>query len=241
MSRLDIELEVFIHGAMCASYSGKCVISNYSSGRDSNRGGCVQSCRHTYELHDKKTGDLTESANIMNAKDLQAIKQIPKLIESGIHSLKIEGRMKSNFYVANTVRTYRKAIDEYLTNETVDFDTLCQELNRPSNRQFSSGGLESRPEADSIHYQFKGYEKSNEFIGTVKYASTEEIFIQVKQPPNFGDKLSFMGPKGSIGSFQLTECKNMAGEKLEKIHPSSMIRIPKNISYKAKPLDIVFR
>ena len=241
LSKLDIELEVFIHGAMCASYSGKCVISNYSSGRDSNRGGCVQSCRHTYELYDQE-GRHNDTAHIMNAKDLMAIEQIPALIDSGIHSLKIEGRMKSNFYVANAVKAYRTAIDEYLENGKIDTQELIEALHRPSNRQFSSGGLSSRPTASSIHYQFSGYQKNNEFLGTVKHVTDQSVFVEFKQPPKIGDLISILKQSGTVDNFKLDVCYNMAGQLIESIHPSSMIRFPKPSTKESiQALDIVFR
>lgn len=242
LSQLDTELEVFIHGAMCASYSGKCVISNYSSGRDSNRGGCVQSCRHTYELYDPDTKALTDTANIMNAKDLIAIDQIPALIDAGLHSLKIEGRMKSNFYVANAVSTYRRAIDEYCETGTLNKDALVQDLHRPSNRRFSSGGLDHRPDKESIHFQFAGYERNADYVGTVKHVSDTELFVEMKLPPQLGESLQLLKQSGPVQSFNFEGCHNMAGQPLEAIRPSSVIRIPKPPSDHAiQPLDILFR
>ena len=148
--KCPIELEIFVHGAMCASYSGKCTISNISSGRDSNLGGCVQSCRHKYELIDPKTNEHIDAKHIMNAKDLMGIYQIPACIQANIASLKIEGRMKSNLYVANAVQCYREAIDycyeQIQSNQSIDFTRLEQlenRLKRVSNRDFSTGSVYS--------------------------------------------------------------------------------------------------
>ena len=108
---VDIELEAFVHGSMCTSYSGKCTISNYTAGRDANRGGCVHNCRYQYSIHDQATNDKEYESYIMNSRDLMGISLIPQLLKSRIDSFKIEGRMKSNLYVAQTTRMYRAAID----------------------------------------------------------------------------------------------------------------------------------
>ena len=139
----SLELEVFIHGGMCVSYSGKCVLSNHLSLRDANRGGCAHSCRWNYHLYqgNKKLTKKNEFFN-MGSKDLMALRFIPDLIDMNIASLKIEGRMKSSYYLATIVRCYRKAIDLYyekglLTEE--DFACLINEINKAENRQTSYG------------------------------------------------------------------------------------------------------
>jgi putative protease len=180
MAHCPIEIEIFVHGAMCASYSGKCVISNYSAGRDSNRGGCIQSCRHPYTIDDVNT-------HVMNAKDLMGIGYIESSIRAGIASLKIEGRMKSNLYVANASSVYRAAIDYCFDCMTTDQipDTaylmeLEDQLKKVSNRTFSSGGLGHRPDASSIHYEFGGYEKQIEIAATVRAVRWPMVLIEPK-------------------------------------------------------------
>ena len=145
LAEVETELEVFVHGAMCASYSGKCVISNYSAGRDSNRGGCVQSCRHPYHVADDHGPDAAYTRHIMNAKDLNALMLLPEIVQSGIASLKIEGRMKSNLYLANSVRAYRLALDAIANGLEGDalqdhLTRLSTDLSLVSNRQFTTGG-----------------------------------------------------------------------------------------------------
>lgn len=214
-----VEIETFIHGAMCASYSGKCVISNYTSGRDSNRGGCIQTCRHKFDvIKDDKT---LFSSHIMNAKDLNGADLVPEFLKSGIDALKIEGRMKSNFYVANTLRVYRKLIDDYDVSIG-----MKEELNGPSNRSFERGGLSERPSGDSISYDFNGYLKTNMYVGLVKKVIKDQgIWIQVKTEIKKGESLTFLN-KNKCSSLTLDSFFSISGMPLEKTKPDSFIQIP---------------
>ena len=230
----DIELELFIHGAMCASYSGKCTISNYSAGRDSNRGGCIQSCRHRYDVYNQ--GDRLETGStgltLMNAKDLMGIYQLPELIQAGIASLKIEGRMKSNLYAANSAQVYRRAID--MTMDALDsgqdiapsfYDPLAADLKKVSNRTFSSGGLEDRPGKESIHYDFDHYEKAVDYLGTVKDIQNSMMIISVKHAFNIGDTIELMRPNHPIYSFKVMTLLNSIGEPIQKTNPNSIVKV----------------
>lgn len=144
----DIDIECFSHGAMCISYSGRCLLSNYFTGRDSNKGACAQPCRWGYTLHSdyeqtEVDGEfpIQEDARgtyILNSKDMCLIEYIPELIEAGITSFKIEGRMKSSYYVATTVNAYRRAIDSYLNKTKINF-SLVEELEKTSHRKFTTG------------------------------------------------------------------------------------------------------
>jgi U32 family peptidase len=229
----DIELEVFIHGAMCASYSGKCIISNYSAGRDSNRGGCVQSCRHKYHLFDPKTKEPLDQKHIMNAKDLMAVDLIPDLIQSGVDSLKVEGRMKSNMYVANISKVYRAALDhcyDRLENDTTpDPEKMIRwqaELEKVSNRSFSTGGLADRPFSESIRYNFDKYEKSVEYVGTVKECLDDSIIIENKFPFKPGDTLELVNPSFDTQTILVGDFFDLQGTLLEKSKPNSMVKLP---------------
>jgi putative protease len=243
---LPIELEIFVHGAMCASYSGKCVISNYTSGRDSNRGGCVQSCRHTYEIKDVHSGSLEDTTHIMNAKDLMGIRQLPSIIRAGIDSVKVEGRMKSNLYVANISRIYRKAldaIDDALLRDpeatfTDDFFLSFEtELQKVSNRGFSSGGLEGTMQGTSIHYTFSHYNKSVDYIGTVKTTMSETVYLAVKTGFNKGDTLLRMSKDGEIFPFVAKELFSTTGDPLARSMPNSLVKIPTNEPFES--LDVI--
>ncbi|WP_297130109.1 peptidase U32 family protein, partial [Terrisporobacter sp.] len=143
----DMDIEAFVHGAMCMSYSGKCTISNYTTGRDANKGSCAQSCRWKYTLMEEKDGEYTpviediDPEFFFNTKDLCMIEYIPQIFESGITSLKIEGRMKTAYYVATTVRAYRMAIDAYYEDpETWKFNPMwLEKLKKGSHRDYSTG------------------------------------------------------------------------------------------------------
>jgi U32 family peptidase len=231
---VDTELEIFVHGAMCASYSGKCVISNYTAGRDSNRGGCVQTCRHDFEIKDQETGALDHTSHIMNAKDLMGIRQLPAVMQAGIESVKVEGRMKSNLYAANISRTYRKAIDYVYdtlkAGKTCDeayFDELEAQLSTVSNRGFSSGGLEERPYASSIAYEFNQYEKQVDYIGSIKAVEEgQSILLDVKFSFENDDILELLTFDGNAHPFQVSDISNMLDARLKKTNPNSLVKLP---------------
>lgn len=222
---LDIELEVFVHGAMCASYSGKCVISNYTAGRDSNRGGCIQSCRHKYDIIPTNPQEgPTVTSHIMNAKDLMGVSLIPQLVESGIESLKIEGRMKSNLYVANAVSTYRAAIDDYCDNRQTSFTEYENELKKVSNRHFSTGGLDHMPGTESIYYDSAEGTKGVDLIGTVKAVQGNQVIAEIKVPFYKDDLIEFVSQSGNRYQDRLISMKNMSGIPIEKTGQNCLIQ-----------------
>lgn len=227
----NLEVEIFVHGAMCASYSGKCTISNYTSGRDSNRGGCVQTCRHTFNLIDPDTSELTDSATIMNAKDLMAVRLLPQIMKSGLDSIKIEGRMKSHLYVANTISTYRKAIDEchknLLNHETFNPIPYETQLQTVSNRGFSTGGLEHRPHAESIHYEFTNYNKETDYIGTIKAENRPHAtYIEIKQPIQKGDSLILLDHQGKEHTITIDTMSDITEHPIDKAIPNTIVKTP---------------
>ena len=241
LDHCDIEIELFVHGAMCASYSGKCVISNYSAGRDANRGGCIQSCRHQYAIQSPDSMDVDTTAHIMNAKDLMGIRHIEGAIRGKIASLKIEGRMKSNLYVANATAAYRDAID-YVgaciksgqgTEKSV-LSALEARLSRVSNRTFSDGGLQHRPDAASIHTDFGGYQKSIEIAGTIRAVNGRRAMIQTKGPLRCGDTIQVhsTGTEATV-----LELFDMVGTPLEAGHAGAVIWAV--LSESVAPYDIL--
>jgi U32 family peptidase len=194
-SNTGLETEVFIHGAMCSSFSGKCTISNVTSGRDSNRGGCIQSCRHNYQL---SNGD---ALHIMNSKDLMGLAAIPLYFKHNITAVKIEGRMKSPLYLANAIQQYRTAIDTYATSPNTFASiqpTLQTNLERISNRGFTDASLVSPAAAASISYEWNGYSKNTEYMGIVKQSDTNKSLIQFKQPVASGDALTVLSPNNDL-------------------------------------------
>ncbi len=200
----SLELEAFVHGSMCISYSGRCLISNYMTGRDANQGACSHPCRWKYHLvEEKRPGEYypieqTEQGTyFFNSKDLCMIDQIPQLIESGLSSLKIEGRAKSIYYVANVVRAYRKAIDDYYRNPAdYQFDAnLITELEKASHREFTSGFYNKKADRSAQLYNSSAYIRQYDFIGVVKgYDATTQL-AEVEQRNRIfkGDVIELMG------------------------------------------------
>ncbi|HEX3014759.1 MAG TPA: U32 family peptidase [Desulfobacteria bacterium] len=199
------ELEIFVHGAMCMSYSGRCLLSNYLAGRDANRGECAQPCRWGYALaEEKRPGQYfpleedTRGTYIFNSYDLSLLEHIPELVELGLDSFKIEGRMKSVNYVATVVKAYRQALDAYLADpDGYRFDPgLAQEIVKVSHRDYSTGFLFGRPGAEAHNLVTSGYRREYDFVGVVKAYDSGRGMALVEQRNKFsvGDKLEFTGP-----------------------------------------------
>ena len=221
---------------MCASYSGKCTISNYTAGRDSNRGGCIQSCRHHYAIQNQTNHKPEATLSMMNAQDLIGIRQLPQLIQTGIASLKIEGRMKSNLYVANCASVYRRAIDTcYAAIQSETAITEAQfleweaQLSQVSNRTFSSGGLETLTNNTGIHYQFEKYEKSVDYLGTIKDLTKNTtpplMVVAVKNTFKLGDKIELMTHNGQLKELTIKILKNSKGTPINKTNPNTIVKI----------------
>lgn len=196
----SLELEVFIHGGMCASYSGRCTLSNYMTKRDANRGGCAHSCRWNYNLvMGKKCINLPNEYFNMGSKDLMALDQLERLLKLDVTSLKIEGRMKSPYYIATVVRSYRYAIDEfyklgYITKETLDFTK--KEISKAENRLTSCGFLEGMVTCNEQLYDVRNEEPTKEYVGYVlEYdKANETALIEQRNYFSVGDTLEFFGP-----------------------------------------------
>ena len=197
------ETEVFIHGAMCVSYSGRCLLSNYMTGRDANKGDCAQPCRWNYHLvEEKRPGEYIpvyedeRGTYIMNSKDLCMISHIPELVAAGVSSFKIEGRMKTSYYVAAVTRVYREAIDDYFTCESLyasKKDYYLTELEKTSHRDFFTGFYMGRPEKGQ-HLTDKLYGNAQDFLGVVVGYDAEKQLALVEQRNKFavGDDVEFL-------------------------------------------------
>ncbi len=199
-----LELESFVHGSMCISYSGRCLISNYMTGRDANKGACSHPCRWKYHLvEEQRPGEYypieqTEHGTyFFNSKDLCMIEQIPQLITSGLASLKIEGRSKSIYYVANVVRAYRKAIDDYYRDPAnYQFDSsLIDEIKKASHREFTSGFYNQKADQNSQLYSSSAYIRDYDFVGIVKDYDEVTQLAKVEQRNRLfkGDQIEIMG------------------------------------------------
>ncbi len=200
------ELEIFVHGAMCMSYSGRCLLSNYLTGRDANRGECAQPCRWGYALvEEKRPGQYfpieedQRGSYIFNSYDLSLLQHIPQVAGLGVNSLKIEGRMKSINYVATVVKAYREALDAYYTDpgEYQVNPAWAADIAKVSHREYSTGFLFGRPGADAHNLNSSGYTRDYDFVGLVLAYDPEKGMALVEQRNKFslGDKLEISGPK----------------------------------------------
>lgn len=230
----SLELEAFIHGAMCISYSGRCLLSNYMTGRDSNRGECAHPCRYKYYImEEKRPGQYMpiyedeRGTYIMNSMDLCMIEHIPDVYEAGVTSLKIEGRMKSAFYVASVVKAYRQAIDEYMEKgKEYKFNTKwLKYLNRASHRQFSTGFYYNNP---GQVYESSAYIRDYDIVGIVKdYDSANKIAtIEQRNKVYKGDSLDIMSPKDDDFTLTLEKIWDENGDEIDSTpHPQMIYKI----------------
>lgn len=234
----DIEIEAFIHGAMCISYSGRCLLSNYfTTTRDANRGQCAQACRWKYSLvESNRPGEYypieedQHGTYIFNSKDLCLLKHIPELYEAGVDSLKIEGRMKSVHYVATVTKVYREAIDTYLKEgkEWYVRDEWMEELEKISHRPYTEGFSVEKPDETAQNYGKSSNTQTHDFIGLVEGYNAEEGFAYMEQRNNFkvGDEVEFCQPHGTLVHHVITKMTDENGEKITVApHPQMKVRL----------------
>ncbi|MBQ6900497.1 MAG: U32 family peptidase [Firmicutes bacterium] len=233
----DLEYEAFVHGAMCISYSGRCLLSNFMIERDANRGMCAHPCRWKYALvEEQRPGQyypIEEDGRgtyILNSRDLCMIEYIPQLIESGIASLKLEGRMKSVFYVATIVSAYRRAIDAYYADpENYQFkEEWMTELKKVSHREFTTGFYFDKPTNKDQNYQTSAYTRDYSFTGMVKSYDPETGYAIVEQRNKMviGDEIEVFGPHTDFFVQELKEMYNEEGEPIESApHPQQILKI----------------
>ena len=220
-----LEIEAFIHGAMCISYSGRCLLSNYMTGRDSNQGACAHPCRWNYSLVEQtRPGeyfDITENERgsfIFNSKDLCMIEHIPELIKSGITSLKIEGRVKTPFYVATVVGAYRREIDKYFADpDGYSFDGAeLEELCKVSHRPYTTGFYFGRPDCDGQVYTSSSYIRDYDLIGIVEDYDSKTGLMRVSQRNRFfeGEDIEIIRPGKPFIKQKTAEMRNDQGERI---------------------------
>lgn len=201
----DLDIEAFVHGAMCMSYSGRCLISNYMTGRDANMGDCAQPCRYKYAVvEEKRPGEYfpieehEEGTFIFNSKDLCMIEHIPELVKSGIYSFKIEGRVKSSYYVATVIRSYRMAIDSYLQDPDnyVYNEKWLEEIKKVSHRDFTKGFYFEKPTSEAQVYTTSSYIRGYDFVGMVLDYDKETQMATIEQRNRLfkGDEIEIFGP-----------------------------------------------
>lgn len=223
-SKVDIDLEVFIHGAMCTFYSGRCCLSNYFTNRDSNRGGCAQICRFAFEMDDN------EEKFTMATKDLNMARLIPNLIEAGANSLKVEGRMRSPYYLATVISSYRKIIDNYYAG-TLNSDIIEREekiLSRVANRETSTHYYEKMADYNDQYYTGRQELSNQDFLGLVLDYDDSNKILTLTQRNYFkdNDEVEIFTPEGEVYSFTIDKVFN---ENMEHImvarHPEEIIKI----------------
>ena len=234
----SMELEAFVHGAMCISYSGRCLLSNFMIERDANRGMCAHPCRWKYTLmEEKRPGEYfpieedDRGTYILNSRDLCMIEHIPELAEAGIMSAKIEGRMKSIFYVATIVSAYRRAIDEYYKDpENYKFNPeWLSELKKVSHREFTTGFYFDKPTNKDQNYQTSAYTRDYSFTGLVRSYDhkTGYAIVEQRNKMSIGEEIEVFGPNTDFYKQTLTEMYDLeTGEPATSApHPQQMLKI----------------
>ena len=207
----DLETEMFIHGAICFGYSGRCFLSDFLSGRSANLGDCAQSCRWAYNVYVEETnkpGNLMpvehddKGTYIFSSKDLCLIKEIPEIVEMGIDSLKIEGRLKTEYYLATVINAYRTAIDDYISNpDKFNYTKYLNELEKTKTRGLTTFYFNSRDNKDFQEYEGKQYNPNYEFGGKVVETNIDKTTIEIKNKLSVGDTLEVIIP-GQIECFK---------------------------------------
>lgn len=233
----DLEIETFIHGAMCISYSGRCLLSNYFTGRDANQGACTHPCRWKYSIvEETRPGEYMpvyeneRGTYIFNSKDLCMIEHIPELMESGIDSFKIEGRMKTALYVATVARTYRKAIDDYRESPELYREHLPWYLDQISNctyRQFTTGFFFGKPSEEAQIYDNNTYLKEYTYLGIAGEPNEEGLYrIEQRNKFSVGEEIEVMKPNGENRKVTVRRILDEEGNEMESApHPKQVLYI----------------
>ena len=236
----DLEIETFVHGAMCISYSGRCLLSNYFTGRDANRGACTHPCRWKYAVvEETRPGEYMpvyeneRGTYIFNSKDLCMIEHIPELIEAGIDSFKIEGRMKTALYVATVARTYRKAIDDYLEDPELYRKNMPWYLDQISNctyRKFTTGFFFGKPDDDAQIYDSNTYVKEYTYLGIAGEIRDGMCRIEQRNKFSVGETVEIMKPNGENPEAVVKRIVNEEGEEQESApHPKQVLYVELSI------------
>ena len=246
----EMEIESFIHGAMCISYSGRCLLSNYFTGRDANQGACTHPCRWKYAvMEETRPGEYMpvyeneRGTFIFNSKDLCMIEHIPELIDAGIDSLKIEGRMKTALYVATVARTYRKAIDDYLEDPEKYKANMPWYLDQISNctyRQFTTGFYFGKPDENTQIYDSNTYVKEYTYLGIIGEEKDGMYRIEQRNKFSVGEQIEIMKPNGENREVTVRRIVNEDGQEQESApHPKQVLYV--DLGCEAQRYDILRR
>ena len=246
----DLEIETFVHGAMCISYSGRCLLSNFMVGRDANRGACTHPCRWKYSIvEETRPGEVMpvfeneRGTYIFNSKDLCMIEHIPELLESGIDILKIEGRMKTALYVATVARTYRKAIDDYQKDPELYEENMPWYLEQISNctyRQFTTGFFFGKPDETTQIYDSNTYVKEYTYLGIIGEEKEGTYRIEQRNKFSVGEMIEVMKPNGDNIEVTVKRILTEDGVEQESApHPKQVLYI--DLGIKVDAYDILRR
>ena len=233
----DLEIETFIHGAMCISYSGRCLLSNYFTGRDANQGACTHPCRWKYAVvEEKRPGEYLpvyeneRGTYIFNSKDLCMIEHIPELMESGIDSFKIEGRMKTALYVATVARTYQRAIDDYKQSPELYREHMAwyqEQISNCTYRQFTTGFFFGKPSDEAQIYDNNTYVKEYTYLGIVGEQNEEGLYrVEQRNKFSVGESIEVMKPDGANITVTVQRIVDEEGNDMESApHPKQVLYI----------------
>lgn len=247
----DMEIETFVHGAMCISYSGRCLLSNFLTGRDANQGMCTHPCRWKYALMEEtRPGEYMpvyendRGTFIFNSKDLCMVEHIPELVDAGIDSFKVEGRMKTALYVATVARAYRRALDDWNMGPEVferNLEWYKEEIGKCTNREFTTGFFFGKPGSDAHIYKSSTYVKNYTYLGTVETAD-EKGFVRIEQKNKFsvGETIEVMKPDGRNVSAVVKEIRGEDG-KLQESAPHARQVVYVDLGDGIKEHDILRR
>lgn len=246
----NLEIEAFIHGAMCISYSGRCLLSNYLTGRDANRGACAHPCRWKYAVVEQTRPNeympIEEDERgtyIFNSKDLCMINHLPELVDAGVMSLKIEGRIKTSFYVGTVIKAYREAIDDYIKSKELyesKKDYYLEEVKKASYRGFTTGFYYGKPTDEAQVYTTNSYIREYDFIGMVLDYDEKEGYATIEQRNKFvvGDEIEILRAKGENFAQKVELMYDEEGNEItEAPHPQQIIKLKVNQS--VKPFDML--
>lgn len=230
ITKTGVEVETFVHGAMCSSYSGRCVLSNYFTNRDANRGGCAQICRWESDLFDSNMNKIESTTKFTaSSKDLMMASKIPEMIDIGITSLKVEGRMRSNYYVATVINTYRNIIDDYYDNKLTSdkLNHYIKILNRVANREATVQFFDKLPSTNEQYYLGRNEVSNQDFLGIVLDYDEDSQMVTITERNYFktGDTAEVFGPNIETFSFTIPDIYDSDGNKVNVArHPEEILR-----------------
>ena len=242
-----LELECFAHGAMCTSISGRCVLSNYCTDRDSNRGGCAQICRWTFDYLDDNKDKICEEPFSMTPKDLNMVSNVKEMIDIGVNSFKIEGRMRSIYYVSTVILLYRRIIDKILSNTLTQeyMDYAVNILNRVANRESAPQFFDGLPTENEQYYLGRAEVSNQDFLGLVLDYDGEYVTIEERNNFSVGDTVQFFGPNTKTFDYVIKDIIDEEGNSIDSArHPQMVVKlhldkkVEKNDMMRIKMFDI---